>query len=322
MGRGGGGGGGRGGGSSSGGSRGGSFRSSSSGGRGRGSSGGGFSGFSGFNRSYYSGGYRRHHSYGPVVHHHYSTPLSTAISGIVVLVIILIAVFGSFSGGSGDITTSTVNREKLDAQYVTLSDKWYDDSAMGWIASGKVLERGLRDFYDKTGVQPYLVITDAVEGAVNPTGDEVWSYANKVYDQMFKDEGHMVFVFQCQDGSTDYMMAAATGAQAKAVVDDEALEILYDYVDYYFYSDYDEDEFFAKSFQKAADRMMTKTTNPVIVIALVVGGVGALFVIFLIIKNVHKRQKEKAAETERILNTPVDSFGDQSMEDLKDKYDS
>lgn len=114
-------------------------------------------------------------------------------------------------------------------------------------------------------------------------------------------------------------MAAA--GQAKTVIDDEALEILYDYVDTYFYSDYDEDEMFARAFQDAGNRIMSKTVSSVIVIVLVIGVVAVLIIVFCILKAVFKRSKEKAAETERILNTPVSSIGDQSMEDLKDKYD-
>ena len=224
--------------------------------------------------------------------------------------------------GSGDITRSTIEREKLDSQYVTLSDTWYDDSAMGWIASGKVLEDGLKDFYNATGVQPYLVITDQINGDYNPTGDEVWNYANQLYDKLFTDEGHMVFVFQCEDGGVDYMMAACTGAQAKTVLDDaEALEILYDYVDSYFWSDRDEDEMFADAFRDAGERIMDTQMSTAQVVAIVVGVIIVVVVIYFIIKAVVQRGKEKAEETERILNTPVDKLGDSVIDDLKDKYD-
>lgn len=331
MGRG-GGGGGRGGGGRSGGSRGGSFRSSSSGGRGGRSFGGG----GGFRPRPSGGGFHHHHHYygGPryrrnIVWVNGGRPgLATYVITAVVLIVmaVLIALpsmfpYG-FGSGSGDITRSTIEREKLDGQYVTLSDIWYDDSAMGWIASSAVLEDGLKDFYNETGVQPYLVITDQINGDYSPTGDEVWAYANQVYDQMFDDEGHMVFVFQCQDGGTDYMMAACTGAQAKVVLDDaEALEILYDYVDYYFWSDYDEDEMFARAFRDAGERIMDTQMTTGQTVAIVAGVIVVAVVAVIIVRSVLKRQKEKAAETERILNTPVDKIDDPILEDLKDKYD-
>ena len=331
MGRG-GGGGGRGGGGRSGGSRGGSFRSSSGGGRGGRSFGGG----GGFRPRPSGGGFHHHHHYygGPryrrnIVWVNGGRPgLATYVITAIVLIVMAMLValpsmfpYGFFSG-SGDITRSTIEREKLDGQYVTLSDTWYDDSAMGWIASPAVLEDGLKDFYNETGVQPYLVITDQIDGDYSPTGDEVWEYANQVYDQMFDDEGHMVFVFQCQDGGTDYMMAACTGAQAKVVLDDaEALEILYDYVDYYFWSDYDEDEMFARAFRDAGERIMDTQMTTGQTVAIAAGVIVVAVVAVIVVRSVLKRQKEKAAETERILNTPVDKIDDPTLEDLKDKYD-
>lgn len=308
MGRGSSNGGGRGGSGFSGGSRGGSFRGSSSSGRGNNSS--------GFNIGpifSYTGRHVRQSYYG----NGNLSPMS-----ILIIAIIIVCVLGLSFITKNDITPSTVNREKLDSKYLTELSEWYDDSAMGWIRSSQTLENGLRKFYKNTGVQPYLVITDNINGDVNPTGQDVLDYANTIYDQMFEDEGHMVFVFQCQDGGVDYMMAACTGVQAKTVVDDEALEILYDYVDKYFYSDLDEDEMFATAFSKASERMMTKTISPIIVIAIVIGIIGSLVVIYFIIKAIHKRARERAAETERILRTSVDTFGDQELDDLRDRYDS
>lgn len=322
MGRG-GGGGSRGGGGRSGGSRGGSFRSSSRGGRGVRSSGSGGFHFSG-------GGFRPvrhvhhyHGSYGRAYTRVASAAESTVITIFVIIVMAVVLIMAVLPQMGSSMTRSTIHREKLDSQYVTLSDTWYDDSAMGWIASGKVLEDGLKDFYNETGVQPYLVITDQVDGNYNPTGDDVWNYANQVYDQMFTDEGHMVFVFQCPDGGTDYIMAACTGVQAKTVLDDaEALEILYDYVDSYFWSDRDEDEMFADAFRDAGKRIMDTQMSTGSLAVIVFGVVVVAVVVFLIVRTAAKRSKEKAEETERILNTPVSELGNQAVEDLKDKYDA
>ena len=132
----------------------------------------------------------------------------------------------------------------------------------------------------------------------------------------------MVFVFQCEDKKTDYMMAACTGVQAKTVLDEgEALEILYDYVDSYFWSDRDDDEMFADAFRDAGKRIMDTQMTTGQTVAIVVGVVVVVVVVYFIVKTLVKRSKEKAEETERILNTPVEKFGDSSLDDLKDKYD-
>lgn len=312
------------GGGSSGGGRGGSFRTSSSGGRGRGS------GYNGSPHSFSGGSFHVHRHYytGPRVYGRrvYHVSPASRLFGLIFLVgLIAVSLLrgGFFPAATpaGSITRSTIGRNKLDKKYVTLSDKWYDDSAMGWISSGRVLEDGLKDFYNETGVQPYLVITDRVNGKTNPSGNEVWDYANVIYDEMFSDEGHMVFVFQCPDGSVDYTMAACTGSMAKTVLDDaEALEILYDYIDYYFYTDYDEDEMFAKAFSDAGKRIMDTQLSTGTVVAITIGVIAVGVIILLIVMTVFKRKKEEAAETERILNAPLDKFEDDGLGDLKDKY--
>ena len=91
------------------------------------------------------------------------------------IILIVVAVLhnnGAFAGS--DITKSTIEREKLAGQYVDVVDDWYDDSSMNWISSGYTLENGLRDFYNETGVQPYLVITDEVNGNYAPSGQDVY----------------------------------------------------------------------------------------------------------------------------------------------------
>lgn len=302
MGRGGGGGGGRGGGSSGGGSRGGSYRSSSSGGRGS-------SSFSSSGRSHYysSRGYHQIGNSGWYTNFDVRSKFDWAVVIICVAAILLGYLFQYMPAR---ITPSTIAREALDKKYVDMSTDWYDDSDMHWIASPGTLKDGLRYFYDKTGVQPYLVIVEDINGDLAPSGDEVWEYGNEIYDEMFTDEGHMVFVFQCPDGGTNYMMAAVTGVQAKTVVDDEALEILYDYLDAYFYSDRDEDEMFADAFRDAADRMMKKTTPIILIIVLAVAFVVVVFIAYLALKAYFKRKKEEAEETERILNTPISQLGE------------
>lgn len=317
------GGGSRGGGGRSGGSRGGSFRSSSSGGRGRSSSSigsrpgmGGHIHGSGFHM-------HRHFHAGPVIYRRRYSPLSGALVPIILFFAVLLVFMGaifSITVPSNQITRSTVERTKLAKQYVVLSDRWYDDSAMGWISSGHTLEQGLRRFYNETGVQPYLVITDQVDGNYSPTGDELWEYANQVYDEMFSDEGHMVFVFQCEDGGTEYMMAACTGNQAKTVIDEEALEILYDYIDSYFYSDMDEDEMFSKAFSDAAKRIMDTQMAIGSVVAIVIGVIVVAVLVLIIVVSIIRRSREKAEETERILNTPLEKYNDPEVEGLKEKY--
>lgn len=249
-----------------------------------------------------------------------------AVLVIIILAMVLLMVtrlFVHVDGGTGstsNITISTVDREPLEKKYVTNTGDWYEDD-IGWIHNQSTVVKGLKYFYDETGVAPYLILIEQLDGSYSPSLDDLWDYGNQRYDELFEDEGHMVFVFQCRDGGDEYNMTAVTGQMAKTVVDDEALDILYDYVDHYFYSDLDEDNMFAQSFKDAADRMMVKTPNYTPFIVWCICGVISAVVCYFIIKMVIKRRKEEAAETERILNTPIEKIGaDDEADELAKKY--
>ena len=127
---------------------------------------------------------------------------------------------------SGSITKSTVDREPLPAGSVQETD-YYTDTLF-WFGNDTALINGMKHFYQETGVQPYLYITDTVNGSRNPSSSQMEEFAGSLYDELFQDEAHLLLVFQDADGHyTDWVI---TGSQAKQVVDDEAVNILLDYV--------------------------------------------------------------------------------------------
>ncbi len=195
MGRG-GGGGSRGGGGSFGGSRGGGGRSFGGGrGRGGGSFGGGGGSFGGgggfhFPRDFGSSGpiirtgpiiNRMPPSGGPVFggggrrrRGGTGCGIGCGIIAIVVIVLAVIAALlfsfntgSSSSGFSGnnDITKSTVVRDPLPKGSVDETE-YYTDT-IGWIGNRTELLDGMKYFYQKTGVQPYLYLTDNINGSTN-----------------------------------------------------------------------------------------------------------------------------------------------------------
>lgn len=61
----------------------------------------------------------------------------------------------------------------------------------------------------------------------------------------------------------DYYVGVVTGAQARAIMDREALDIFYSYLDQHYYNDtLTYDEFFALTFQDTADQIMIVTQSP------------------------------------------------------------
>ena len=354
MGRGGGGGGGgfRGGGGSFGGSRGGGGRIGGSFGSGRG---GGSFGGGGFNRGGASGGpsYRPGggSSFGGSFLGGYlgsrmgrsggggsnqnndnrpsgggrGTGCGTVLIVLVVFVLIVSVIIALSSGSTGStggtsITGSTVAREPLPKGSVNETGYYTDE--VNWIGNTTTLTSGLKYFYDKTGVQPYVYITDTVNGSHDPTYDELQAYANSLYDQLFTDEAHLLLVF-FEYNPSDYMDYYVTGTQAKTVVDTEAGDILLDYIDRNYYnSSLTDEEMFSNSFHDAADRMMEVTKSPWITVFVIFGVFAVLIILFAWWAHAKKQKNLEAQHTEQILNTPLEKFGDSEAEDLTKKYDT
>ena len=224
----------------------------------------------------------------------------------------------SGSSAAGGITRSTVKREKMPAEYVTETG-WYTDE-LGWIKSGTKLTRGMRSFYNKTGVQPYLYITDTVNGTTSPSDADMEIYAQALYEELFADEGHVLLLFYEHNEDANYKTRYVAGAMAKTVMDSEAGDILLDYVDAYYFSNLEDDEMFAAVFEKAAERIMNVTRSPVpyIVIALIV--LAVVLVAFAWWKQAMRQRNIEAEQKERILKADLGSVKDPELETLESKY--
>ena len=101
------------------------------------------------------------------------------------------------------------------------------------------------------------------------------------------------------------------GSQAKAVIDDEAADIILDYLDkYYYYESLSEEEYLSKSFGDAADRIMDVTVSPWVYVWITLGIVVVALLAFSW-WNKAKEQKNKEDEAVRkILETPLETFGE------------
>ena len=222
-----------------------------------------------------------------------------------IVLCIICAFLWIYYGGSSSsgIQKSTVERTPLSAEYV--DETGYVTDNLGWIGSQWDLEAGMEHFYEKTGVQPYLYLTPDINGETNPTDSEMNAFANELYEELFTDEGHLLVIFQEYNSNGNYFSYYLAGKQAKTVIDSEAGEILLDYIDHYYYSNYDEDEMFSRAFSDAADRIMDVTTSPVIYVAIVGGVIVVLLIGFIWWKKVKAQKNLEAEQTERILNSDL-----------------
>lgn len=242
------------------------------------------------------------------------------IIGIILFMSLFTSSNNNSSGNPNNITVSTIEREALPKGAVN-ETSYFTDQA-GWISNQTQMTQGLRHFYQETGVQPHVYITDYIAGESIETINELSEYANDLYDELFTDEAHLLLVFY-EPSPNDYMMAYITGTAAKQVIDTEAGDILLDYLDRNYYNgNLTDEQFFSNSFRDAADRIMAVTTSPWIPV-FTIGGiillVGILFVWW------KKRQEKVAIEqkrTDEILNRPIETFGKNSEADeLAKKYE-
>ncbi len=246
---------------------------------------------------------------------------------VVVAFMVILSLFSMIAsggqGGTGSVAPSTVQREPLPASAVEETGYYTDE--LGWILNERLLLSGMKAFYRETGVQPYLYITDNINGSYEPTAQEIGEYAAALYEQLFTDEGHFVLIYQEYDG---YMAGYTAGAQAKSVMDNEAVAILQGYLDLYNTSDLTDEEYFGQVFQKTGERIMTVTKSPWPVVGGIFGMLLLVALCFFWWKK-HKEQKNlEAQQLQEMLNTPLTTFGNDQdgngrddAEDLAEKYE-
>jgi large-conductance mechanosensitive channel len=246
---------------------------------------------------------------------------SFIVSILIFAVILAAVVIMEIPASTVSITQSTVERTKLDKQYTTSTDFYVDE--LGWIRNSTLLNKGLKSFYDETGVHPLLYITDTVNGTKSPTSSDMEKYSEELYKKLCPDEGHILLLFHCLDGDTNYNMWYTCGAQAKTVMDSEACDILMDYIDSYFLSNRSDDEMFADAFEDAGNRIMTKTTSPIVYVVICAAVIAVLLIAFAWWKKIKAQKNLEAKQTEEMLNKDLHTFsetGDSDLDDLENKY--
>lgn len=243
---------------------------------------------------------------------------NTSVSVFTTILVLVIFMVVMYANGSGGVPKSTSNREKVNTGVAYQNDCIVDE--LGWFDNIPKTEKRLQSFYEKTGIQPYIVLRDY--DAMLQTTEQMDAYAEQWYDDHIDNEGTLLFMyFAAQDTENDVgEMTCINGKQITSVMDAEALDIFWAYIDNNWYSDASTDDMFVKVFDSTAKRIMTKSTTGmdvmklcVIFVMVVAAGV---FVV-VVLKMKYKRAREEAAETERILNAPLSSSSD---DELIDRY--
>lgn len=239
-----------------------------------------------------------------------------------VIVIIIVVLYLLFSSAAGEQDTkSTIQRTKLESQNAYINDCIVDE--LGWFDNVSHTEAELKDFWEETGVQPYIVLHEYDAALTSNEEKEQWAEA--YYDEHFDTENIFLYVYFAEEDTDNDVgyMCYVNGYEASSVMDSEAVEIFWNYIDSYWYSDLSTDDLFIKVFDREAETIMYVSTTDkdivkwvVILAVVVVGGI----TIIKVVKTKAARAKQKAEEDERILNTPINDMIKDSENDVSNKY--
>ena len=209
------------------------------------------------------------------------------------------------------INSSSIEREPIESGLVNQTPYYVDN--LEWISDQTTAEDGLKYFYEKTNIQPVVYITDNIDGDPNPSPDEIDAFAEQIYDELFTDEAHLLLVhFENYDYyQYEFSYHTVYGSQAKVVMDTEAEDILFDYLDYYYLQDPDEiseEELFSGAFRDTADRIMSVTRSPWIPVAVIVGGIVLVYLLFSFWRRAMAKPDDKAETTKTEKKESIDDF--------------
>ena len=231
--------------------------------------------------------------------------LSTLVTIAVIFIVVFVFFYGitkSYFGG----VKNEINREKLQSSALLDTYSVINDEAK-WLSNKESVRRSMDYFRNKTGVQPMLIIADNLKGSKEFTSEQVNKYIDEIYSNAFKDEGHMILYF-CEPYEEHYYRGILCGTAAKTVIDSNAQDIIYDYVDKYYYSDYTDDQYFSRIFRDSADKIMSKVTSPEDVKRSIIMWAAIIFIVgisgIIIVKVVNSKMKEKELAA-KILNADI-----------------
>jgi uncharacterized membrane protein len=257
-----------------------------------------------------------------VVHHHHGGgPMRSGGGGgggcgcftmilAVFLLVILLALLGSLLNfgmpGGGQVTRSTVRREALPRNERDSSSPLIVDD--GWIPNHNAARAGMHNFQNATGVRPILYVTNDINGVFPTTESQLQDYARTLYPRLTDDHTNVLLLFVVR-GDEEYAMYVQAGDAVLRIMDEEARNILMDYVERFWRTERDRSQMFSRSFDQAGSRIMTVHRSPWVTVLVVAGVLLILFLLYTWWKAKRDQKNLEFEQTQEILNTNLTEFG-------------
>lgn len=232
----------------------------------------------------------------------------------ILLIALILFVFGLF--------LSTKDKDTAGFEKYNLSgtvDVGYATDEINGASGVRKTEAACKEFYKETGIPLYFYITEG--GNVSSFED----YADDLYNKLFQDENHVLLVyFDTEDNWTWWR-----GGAVDAIMNDGAVNELFDEIEVYWY-DYSLslDEVLAKGVKNYQTALTTEGEGAGAfgALLLLAGGILVVVAVYTYVsKGKEAKRYEEEAKTLRadlILSKPLETFGNQEVEDLKNKYDN
>lgn len=194
----------------------------------------------------------------------------------------------------------------------------YDD---GFTEGSGQTEAACNEFYSKTGIPLFFYTAREYNGAVSSCD----AYTVDLYDDLFKDENHVLIAYYDNINWWSWEI----GDKVENTMPESEVERLLDKIDYY-WEDYSlsNDAVLANGISSYQDDLLTVQSggNEFASLLLIAGLVLLLIAVYQYISygsDVKKYEEEaEKLKREQILSKPLETFGNQETEELKNKYDN
>jgi hypothetical protein len=178
--------------------------------------------------------------------------------------VILPCICGTISGarkffGSTNITDADImDRTKLSG--VDSYSRYCIQDELGWFTDPSMTGIWLEEFYNETGVQPYIYL-HAYDGSLTTMEDKKAFAENLFTDLGLSGNTFLYVYFAEEDPDTAGYMCCTSGEQAITLMDEEATAIfkscLRQYLNQYLNGELSADDAFLQAFSDTAENIMT-----------------------------------------------------------------
>lgn len=168
------------------------------------------------------------------------------------------ATYNNNNSNAAPVMVAENKREKLETDGSFNFD--CVDDRVGWFDDEEALENELKSFWEATGVQPYILIKEYDASLTTEAQKEEW--AIDYYENNLLSDTFLYVYFDEDNTSAGYdetvgYMYQASSDMVKSVMDAEAVQIFWEYLDYYWMLEYlSTDDVFSMTFNSTASVIM------------------------------------------------------------------